>query len=187
MSSKAQLILALALGVAESCEFASFIISGGGCGGTAASLGIFETASLCAEAAYATPACAEGLATMPAYIEFDSVTGGCGCCDTGGGFTPNPDVELWEAENCDTGVPTTEPTSSPTVPVPDCTALVFEVRPDAVARLRLAAGAVATELQSLTPGPLEAAGELQDPARWLLPSPTEDRAEVVAEQSCSQR
>ena len=80
MSSKAQLILALALGVAESCEFASFIISGGGCGGTAASLGIFETASLCAEAAYATPACAEGLATMPAYIEFDSVTGGCGCC-----------------------------------------------------------------------------------------------------------
>ena len=81
MSSKAQLILALALGVAQSCEFASFIISGGGCGGTAASLGIFETASLCAEAAYATPACAEGLATMPAYIEFDSVTGGCGCCD----------------------------------------------------------------------------------------------------------
>ena len=71
MSSKAQLILALALGVAQSCEFASFIISGGGCGGTAASLGIFETASLCAEAAYATPACAEGLATMPAYIEFD--------------------------------------------------------------------------------------------------------------------
>ena len=83
MSSKAQLILALALGVAQSCEFASFIISGGGCGGTAASLGIFETASLCAEAAYATPACAEGLATMPAYIEFDSVTGGCGCCDPG--------------------------------------------------------------------------------------------------------
>ena len=59
------------------------------------------------------------------------------------------------------------------------------VRPEAIARLRFAAGAVSTELASAHAGPIEAASPApHDPARWQLPASTRGRAEVVGEQSC---